>query len=60
MDKKLNKVEFHYDNGTVKYITGKNLELWSKAGETCSMLQWAHGGKTGFEDVKWKIRKDQQ
>lgn len=58
MDKKLKKVEFHYDNGTVRYLTGKDLELWNKACDACSMLQHAHGGKTGFEDVKWKTRKE--
>jgi len=58
MDKKLKKVELYYDDGTIGYIEGKELEKWVDASAACEGLMYSHGGKTGYEDIKWKTRKE--
>ncbi len=58
MGKKIRKVELYFEDGTRAYIKGKELKKWEQANETCATLMFTHGGKTGYEDIKWKVRKE--
>lgn len=53
-ERALIKVTFDYDDGTATYLDGKDLEKWRRANNAAATMQFAHGGRSGFEDIKWK------
>jgi len=55
--KKLIRVSFHYSDGTVRYLDGKELKKWEEAAHSTALIQYIHSGKTGFEDIKFKEEK---
>jgi len=55
--KKLIRVSFHYSNGTVRYLDGKELKKWEEAAHSAATMQYIHSRKTGFEDIKFKEEK---
>ena len=56
--KKMIRVEVFFDNGEIKYLEGEELREWEKILDSITLFRYAHGGKTGFEDIKWRIKKE--
>jgi len=49
----LKRVEFEYDDGSVKFIEGKELEKWNSYNAIVAQLASSHGMNPPWEDVNW-------
>jgi hypothetical protein len=55
---KLVKVTMEYENGSEYYLKGKVCQQWLAAANSSTVMSFAHGGVTGFENIEWKkVRK---
>ena len=53
MDKKINKVTFHYDDGSYKYIEGEELDRWSGFNIQSATMLSIRGMNPDWSKVKW-------
>ena len=51
---KLIKVIFEYKDGTAEYLDGVDLTKWHVANNASAMMMYVRGGKSGYEDIKYK------
>ncbi len=53
-DKKLNRVQFFYEDGSSKFISGLELERWSGFLSQVTVMAAARGMNPDWSKVKWE------
>ena len=55
---RLTRVEFEYNDGTIKFITGKELEKWEMFNAIVAQSAAIHGCNPPWESVEWSNQEN--